>query len=169
MQLTDKQKELFQLDKYVLVDTIIVLEAKLKKAIEDIKFTRNEMLLNEEGWRKSSETSQELADELETERNMRVKLEKARTAREEELYELDKDIKSMSKLSNDAFLHALQDKIDKYYQTALTEREKEIEAFQEHCKSSQEECYPCATQRHACEHDDWEEYFYRTERDWMEV
>ena len=64
----------------------------------------------------------------------------------------------MSKLNNDAFLHALQDKIDKYYQRALTEREKEIEAFEEHCKSSQEECYPCATQRHACEHDNWEEY-----------
>ena len=87
---------------------------------------------------------------------------------QEELDELGTDVKSMSKLSNDAFLHALQDKIDKYYQTALTEREKEIEAFEEHCKSSQEECYPCATQRHACEHDNWEEYFYRTERDWSD-
>ena len=152
MQLTEKQKELFQLDKYVLVDTIIILESKLQHL-------RNEMLLNNEA----------LKAELETERSLRVKLEKARTAREEELYELDKDIKSMSKLNNDAFLHALQDKIDKYYQTALTEREKEIEAFEEHCKSSQEECYPCATQRHACEHDNWEEYFYRTERDWKEM
>ena len=152
MKLTDKQKELFQLDKYILVDNIIVLESQLQHL-------RNEMLLNSEA----------LKAELETERRMRVKLEKARTAREEELYELDKDIKSMSKLNNDAFLHALQDKIDKYYQTALTEREKEIEAFEEHCKSSQEECYPCATQRHACEHDNWEEYFYRTERDWKEM
>ena len=77
MQLTEKQKELFQLDKYVLVDTIIILESKLQHL-------RNEMLLNNEA----------LKAELETERNLRVKLEKARTAREEELYELDKDIKS---------------------------------------------------------------------------
>ena len=149
MQLTEKQKELFQLDKYVLVDTIIILESKLQHL-------RNEMLLNNEA----------LKAELETERNLRVKLEKARTAREEELYELDKDIKSMRKLNNDEFLHALQDKIDKYYQTALTEREKEMEAFEKHCKSSQEECYPCATQRHACEHDNWEEYF--GEREWSD-
>ena len=25
-------------------------------------------------------------------------------------------------------------------------------------KSSKDDCYPCATQRHKCEHDDWEEY-----------
>lgn len=32
------------------------------------------------------------------------------------------------------------------------------------------ECYGCATQRHKCEHDniDWDEYFYRTERDWSD-
>ena len=41
MQLTDKQKELFQLDKYILVDTIIILENKLQSL-------RNEMLLNSE-------------------------------------------------------------------------------------------------------------------------
>ena len=28
------------------------------------------------------------------------------------------------------------------------------------------ECYGCATQRHACEHDNWEEYF--GERDWSD-
>ena len=149
MQLTEKQKELFQLDKYVLVDTIIILESKLQHL-------RNEMLLNNEAAKA----------ELETERNMRVKLEKAHITAQEELDELGTDVKSMSKLSNDAFLHALQDKIDKYYQTALTEREKEMEAFEKHCKSSQEECYPCATQRHACEHDNWEEYF--GEREWSD-
>ena len=150
-RLTSRQKELLQEDKYTLVDIIIITESKLQHL-------RNEMLLNSEAAKA----------ELETERKMRVKLEKAHITAQEELDELGADVKSMSKLSNDAFLHALQDKIDKYYQTALTEREKEIEAFEEHCKSSQEECYPCATQRHACEHDNWEEYFYRTERDWSD-
>jgi hypothetical protein len=154
MQLTDKQKELFQLDKYILVDNIIILEGKVAKLdlahradlqtiselMDEIKFSENEMLLSIEG----------LKTELEIERSMRVKLEKAHITAQEELDELGADVKSMSKLSNDAFLHALQDKIDKYYQTALTEREKEIEAFEEHCK---DECYACATQRHACEHD----------------
>ena len=36
MQLTDRQKELLQADKYVLVDTIILLEDKLLKALEKI-------------------------------------------------------------------------------------------------------------------------------------
>ena len=35
--LTDRQKVLFQEDKHVLVDTIIILEDKLLKAIEKIK------------------------------------------------------------------------------------------------------------------------------------
>ena len=43
--LTGKQKELFQEDKYVLVDTIIILENKLKKLVEELRFTKNEMLL----------------------------------------------------------------------------------------------------------------------------
>ena len=151
MQLTDKQKELFQLDKYVLVDTIIILENKLQHL-------RNEMLLNNEAAKA----------ELETERSMRVKLEKAHITAQEELDELGADVKSMSKLSNDAFLHALQDKIDKYYQNALTKRENELEAFEKHCKSSQEECYPCATQRHACEHDGFDDSADYPE-DWKEL
>ena len=110
MQLTDKQKELFQLDKYILVDTIIILENKLQSL-------RNEMLLNHEAAK----------SELETERSMRVKLEKAHITAQEELDELGAYVISMSKLDNDAFLHALQDKIDAYRKEALKYREKEIE------------------------------------------
>ena len=62
IKLTERQRELFHQDKHTLVDMITILEHKLKKAEEDVKFTKNEMLLNEEGWRKSSETSQELAE-----------------------------------------------------------------------------------------------------------
>ena len=65
IKLTERQRELFHQDKHTLVDMITILEHKLKKAEEDVKFTKNEMLLNEEGWRKSSETSQELSDKLE--------------------------------------------------------------------------------------------------------
>ena len=111
MQLTDKQKELFQLDKYVLVDTIIVLESKLQSL-------RNEMLLNIEA----------LKAELETERSMREKLEKAHITAQEELDELDNGVKNLKGLDNDAFLHALQDNIDKYYGKSLKRHEKETES-----------------------------------------
>ena len=47
-RLTSKQKKLFQEDKYVLVDTIIILEHKLAKAAEELQFTKNEMLLCDE-------------------------------------------------------------------------------------------------------------------------
>ena len=39
--LTDRQKELFQEDKHTLVDTIIILENKLLKAVEKIGFLNN--------------------------------------------------------------------------------------------------------------------------------
>lgn len=44
-RLTSRQKELLQEDKYNLVDTITILEHKLEKAVEEIKFIKNEMLL----------------------------------------------------------------------------------------------------------------------------
>jgi uncharacterized membrane protein YcgQ (UPF0703/DUF1980 family) len=61
--LTDKQKQLFQEDKHVLVDTIIILESKLKKAEEEIKFTKNELLLCNEAY---ITTQQELDDNEDT-------------------------------------------------------------------------------------------------------
>ena len=129
MQLTDKQKELFQLDKYVLVDTIIILENKVEKLelahradlqtgsklMKEAKFSENEMLLSIE----------ELKTELETERNMRVKLEKAHITAQEELDELNSGVKNLKGLDNDAFLHAIQDNIAKYYGNAIDKREKE--------------------------------------------
>mgnify|MGYP003123661178 FL=1 len=45
MRLTDRQKELLQEDKYALVDSIIILEHKLEKAVKEIQFIKNEMLL----------------------------------------------------------------------------------------------------------------------------
>lgn len=44
-RLTSRQKELLQEDKYNLVDTIVILEHKLEKAVEEIQFIKNEMLL----------------------------------------------------------------------------------------------------------------------------
>tara|TARA_R100001594_G_scaffold19725_1_gene38389 strand:- start:3462 stop:3797 length:336 start_codon:yes stop_codon:yes gene_type:complete len=61
--LTDKQKQLFQEDKYVLVDTIIILENKLKKAQEELRFTKNELLLEGEAHIKAQE---ELDDKEDT-------------------------------------------------------------------------------------------------------
>ena len=73
--LTDKQKELFQEDKYVLVDTIVILESKLKKLVGDLQFTENEMFL----------TIEALKSELETERQARVTAEGACIASQQEI------------------------------------------------------------------------------------
>ena len=73
--LTDKQKELFQEDKYVLVDTIIILESKLKKLVGDLQFTENEMFL----------TIESLKSELETERQARVAAEGAYITSQQEI------------------------------------------------------------------------------------
>ena len=48
IKLTSRQKELFHMDKHTLVDMITLLEHKLKKASEEIKFTKNEILLEGE-------------------------------------------------------------------------------------------------------------------------
>ena len=45
MKLSERQKELLQEDKYSLVDMIVLLEHKLEKLVEELKFTKNEMLL----------------------------------------------------------------------------------------------------------------------------
>ena len=73
--LTDRQKELFQEDKHTLVDTIIILENKLLKAVEKIGFLNNEMLL----------TTETLKAELETERQARVAAEGAHIISQQEL------------------------------------------------------------------------------------
>lgn len=67
--LTDKQKSLFQEDKYVLVDTITILEHKLNKSIEDITHLKNEMLLNDEQLRAIIEDLKEQVMTLSNERN----------------------------------------------------------------------------------------------------
>ena len=67
--LTDKQKSLFQEDKYVLVDTIIILEQKLSKSVEEIKHLKNEMLLNDEQLRAIIDDLKEQVMKLTNERN----------------------------------------------------------------------------------------------------
>lgn len=45
--LTNRQRELFQEDKHILVETIIVLEDKLLKAIEALESERNSRIILE--------------------------------------------------------------------------------------------------------------------------
>tara|TARA_R100001443_G_scaffold26566_3_gene39876 strand:- start:10357 stop:10686 length:330 start_codon:yes stop_codon:yes gene_type:complete len=54
-RLTSRQKELFQEDKYVLVDTIIILEEKLRRLNEELQFSKNELLLEGEAHIKAQE------------------------------------------------------------------------------------------------------------------
>jgi len=67
--LTDKQKTLFQEDKYVLVDTITILEHKLNKSVEDITHLKNEMLLNDEQAKAIIDDLKEQVMTLSNERN----------------------------------------------------------------------------------------------------
>ena len=67
--LTDKQKTLFQEDKYVLVDSIIILEQKLNKSVEEIQHLRNEMLLNDEQAKAIIDDLKEQVMTLSNERN----------------------------------------------------------------------------------------------------
>jgi len=54
-RLTTRQKELLQEDKYNLVDTIVILEHKLGKAVEEVQFLNNELLLCGEAHIKAQE------------------------------------------------------------------------------------------------------------------
>ena len=124
MQLTKRQKELFQLDKYVLVDTIILLENKILSVKDEVKFLNNERLLNEESFKAEL---QNRCDELEMERSARCAAENACITAQEEIDGFNKDVDEISGLDNDTFLHALQEKIDKFRSESLASREKVIE------------------------------------------
>ena len=54
-RLTSRQKQLFQENKYVLVDTIIILEEKIRKLNEELQFSKNELLLEGEATIKAQE------------------------------------------------------------------------------------------------------------------
>ena len=97
-RLTSRQKELLQEDKYNLVDTIVLLEHKLGKAVEEIQFLNNEMLLIEEAHIKAQE-------ELDSKKDMLMIAEK----------ELDskKEPPEITKEQNDKFHDDLNDAITK--------------------------------------------------------
>ena len=77
--LTDKQKQLFQEDKYVLVDTIILLENKLKEVRKVVKYQQNELELCKE--------------EIEAERQARCAAEGAHIKAQEEIDGTEKPVK----------------------------------------------------------------------------
>ena len=77
--LTDKQKQLFQEDKYVLVDTIILLENKLKEVRKVVKYQQNELELCQE--------------EIEAERQARCAAEGAHIKAQEEIDGTEKPVK----------------------------------------------------------------------------
>ena len=106
--LTGKQKELFQEDKYVLVDTIIILENKLKKLVEELRFTKNEMLL----------TIEALKDELETERQARVAAEGACIASQQEIDGTLKAVELSPKQKED-MMTSIEESKDDYNEKVL--------------------------------------------------
>tara|TARA_R100000306_G_C4366475_1_gene137879 strand:- start:585 stop:1256 length:672 start_codon:yes stop_codon:yes gene_type:complete len=118
--LTDRQKVLFQEDKHVLVDTIIILEDKLLKATKDLKVQHNNMLLSVNHLNRKIEdiknksideitkeeleksklahqadivTIREIMEELEEERKARCAAEQAHITAQEEIDDKVKPIK----------------------------------------------------------------------------
>ena len=109
--LNKRQKELFQEDKRVLIDTIVILENKVNKLVSEIEFLNNELLLNAEALKNRASI---LEEELELERNTREKLEKGYIEAQEEIdmTEVAKNaLNPMSKFDKDALLHKLQNSI----------------------------------------------------------
>ena len=68
-RLTDRQKELFQRNKYILVDMIIILEHKLDEQVKELGHIRNEMLLNDEQFKSIIDDLKEQVMTLSNERN----------------------------------------------------------------------------------------------------
>tara|TARA_R100000234_G_scaffold36847_1_gene21850 strand:+ start:16919 stop:17212 length:294 start_codon:yes stop_codon:yes gene_type:complete len=77
----------------------------------------------------------------------------------------------------DALMHEIQDQVDNFYRDNIVipiywreqngrkiyDLEYMQSEFDKHMEklwdiNSKEDCYACATQRHACEHDNWEDY-----------
>ena len=85
--LTDKQKKLFQEDKYVLVDTITLLENKLEEVRKVVKYQQNELELCKE--------------EIEAERQARCAAEGAHIKAQEEIDGTEKPVKLEDNLSFD--------------------------------------------------------------------
>jgi|TARA_R100000963_G_C4640497_1_gene104152 hypothetical protein len=111
--LTDRQRELFQQDKHILVETIITLEDSLLVAMENVKFLENEMLLNTES----------LKAELEEERRCRAAAEQANIIAQEEI----DGTKEPVKLKNDVgFDEKVLRAIGKYQESEVAKDAKEI-------------------------------------------
>jgi hypothetical protein len=111
--LNDRQRELFQEDKRILVDTIITLEDSLLQAVEKVKFLENEMLLNTEA----------LKTELEEERRCRAAAEQANIIAQEEI----DGTKEPVKLKDDmGFDEKVLRAIGKYQQSEVAKDAKEI-------------------------------------------
>ncbi len=109
--LNKRQKELFQEDKRILIDTIVILENRVNKLVSEIEFLNNELLLNAEALKNRASI---LEEELELERNTREKLEKGYIEAQEEIdmTEVAKNaLNPMSKFDKDALLHKLQNSI----------------------------------------------------------
>ena len=102
--LTDKQKELFQEDKYVLVDTIIILESKLKQAFHSSKLF--------EGMLKEAE------EELEIERQARVAAEGACIASQQEIDGTLKAVELSPKQKED-MMTSIEESKDDYNEKVL--------------------------------------------------
>ena len=95
--LTDKQKQLFQEDKYVLVDTIIILEHKLKGLNNELELCK---------------------EEIETERQARCAAEGAHIKAQQEI---DGDVKPMKLKDKVGFDEKVLRAIGKYEKSTVKE------------------------------------------------
>ena len=135
-KLTSRQRELLQEDKYNLVDLIIHLESTNIKAQQELDGKRKPVSM-------SNKRQVNLVDAL----NKSIGLDGQTAKLENKLKEIEfhLDLCWAGEMTEIQFLR----EVTKIY----TEEKREELPF----KIKKEDCYPCATQRHACEHDEYDD------------
>ena len=114
-RLTNRQKELFQQDKYVLVDTIIILEQKLEKAVKEIQFTKNELFLCGEAY---IEAQQELDGDSMPEKMTEEQSKQFHDDLNEMIVQADAE--KLNKEHNDVLIKDIEKQLDKAWEGEIT-------------------------------------------------
>ena len=135
-KLTKRQRQLLQEDKYNLVDLIIELEDVVIKAQQELDNKRKPVSM-------SNKQQVNLVDAL----NKSIGLDGQTAKLENKLNEIEFHLDTVwaGEMTETQFVR----EVTKMFANKTNE-ELPFE-------TSKEDCYPCATQRHACEHDEYDD------------
>ena len=135
-KLTKRQRELLQEDKYNLVDLIVDLESIVIKAQEELDDKRKPVNM-------SNKQQVNLVDAL----NKSIGLDGLAAKLEKKLNEIEFHLDTVwsGEMNETQFVREVT--------KIFANQKREELPF----KTKKEDCYPCATQRHACEHDEYDD------------